>query len=67
MLYPIYRVHKEYHNSQYFFTRTAAEEFAKEKDAEWNICYVYDHAQAVRKVENNPEWQKGEQNGITWL
>ena len=60
MLIPLYRVHKEYHNSIYFFTRAQAEEFALAKDAEWDICYFFSHDDAIKKVENNSKWQKGE-------
>ena len=53
---PLYRVHKEYHNDMYFFTRAQAEEFAKAKNAEWDICYFFSHNDALAKVERNGRW-----------
>jgi len=55
-LIPLYRVHKENHNSMYFFTRTQAIEFAKAKDAEVDITYWYNHDKALAKVEQNGVW-----------
>ena len=42
MLVPIYRVYKDNHNSQFFFTRSCAEDMAHAKNAEWNIVYKKD-------------------------
>ena len=57
-LIPIYRVHKENHNPQYFFTRSCAEDFAKEMDATMDICYRYDISKAREFVEkeNAKKW-----------
>ena len=64
-LIPIYRVHKDNHNSQYFFTRSCAEDMALAKDAEVDICYRYNHEQAQELIEreNAKKWQKGDYNG----
>ena len=50
-LTPIYRVHKENHNPQYFFTRSCAEDMALAKDASVDICYRYDISKAREFVE----------------
>ena len=56
MMYAVYRVHKDYHNTMYFFTRSQAEEFAKAKNAEWDIIYKPTHKNVVELVERNGEW-----------
>ena len=57
-LIPVYRVHKENHNPQFFFTRSCAEDMAKAKDAEVDIYYRYNHDQARELVEtaNAKKW-----------
>ena len=64
MLVPIYRVYKDNHNSQFFFTRSCAEDMAHAKNAEWNIVYKKDLETARQFIEkaNIKLWQKGVNN-----
>ena len=55
-LLPLYRVHKENHNSQYFYNRKLAEEFAREHNAEWDIVYTRNRITALEKINQNGEW-----------
>ena len=55
-LIPIYRVSKENHNPQYFFTRSLAEEFAEEMNATADILYFYNEEKMLKTYNSMKEW-----------
>ena len=55
-LLTLYRVRKDYHNEQYFYSRDLAEDFAKEMNADVDILYFYNEAQRSRKYNTMKEW-----------
>lgn len=55
-LLTLYRVRKDYHNEQYFYSRDLAEDFAKEMNADVDILYFYNEEQRVKKYNSMKEW-----------
>ena len=55
-LIPLYRVSKESHNPQYFFTRPLAMQFAEEKNAILDTLYFYNQEKAITKMESVKPW-----------
>ena len=55
-LIPLYRVSKENHNPQYFFTKSLAEEFAEEMEAPADILYFYNEEQMLKTYNSMQKW-----------
>ena len=52
----LYRVTKDFHNEQYFYSRDLAEDFANEVNADVDILYFYNEEQRTRKYNTMKKW-----------
>jgi hypothetical protein len=53
---PIYRVHRDFHNDQFFLHKIEAKLFATEHGAEWDIYYRETLDKAKALVASSKEW-----------